>query len=158
MTPQEFAKLIEKKAFEIMQLQKRTLPIIVGSTAKVHFKQNFKEGGFVNNGVHKWKDKKVPNGYGILHSKRDHLFSSIQSVPGDGEVRIINEVPYAEVHNTGGIQYVRPHKRTSKKGNRYNVRDHSYRMPKRQFIGESAELNEKVQNIIETELTKILNS
>jgi len=55
-------------------------------------------------------------------------------------VRIINEVPYAAVHNEG-----------LRAG-----RGKGFTMPKRQFIGKSAELEVKATNIMDSELRKIL--
>jgi len=142
MSPDEFAKLIEQKASEIRELHDRTLPIKGGAMAKAHFQDNFRKGGFVNDGLQRWKPKKKPNGYKELLSGKNHLFSSIQSVPAEGEVRIVNTLPYAAVHNEG-LQA---------------GRGKGFTMPKRQFIGESKELNEKIEKLIDTELSKILNS
>jgi len=142
MSPDEFAKFIEQKASEIQELQDRTLPIKGGAIAKGHFQDNFIQGGFVNGGLQRWQPKKKPDGYRELLSSRNNLFSSIQSVPGIGEVRIINTLPYAAVHNEG-LQA---------------GRGKGFTMPKRQFIGESKELNEKIEKMIDTEITNVLNS
>lgn len=159
MTQQEFLNLINKKQAEIKQLVDRTLPIKAGAEAKSHFQENFRMGGFVNGGLQRWKPSKrigksvmrkgkngrrritpAANKYGTLLSSRNHLYSSIRYIPSAGEVRIVNEVPYAIVHNEG----------------RRAGRGKGFQMPKRQFIGESRELNQKVMQLIEAELRKIL--
>jgi len=123
---------------------------MVGVTARDHFKQNFIEGGFVNGGLQKWQpskrlsstSKKADKKNKTLLSGRNHLYNSVLHVPAEYEVRIINEVPYAAVHNEG-----------LRAG-----RGKGFTMPKRQFIGESQELTQKVNHLIETELTNILKS
>lgn len=42
----------------ISQAIGRDLPIVIGKTATDHFRENFRAGGFVNNGLHKWTDVK----------------------------------------------------------------------------------------------------
>ena len=148
MTPDQFVNLIRKNATQIDHLSNRVLPVKVGAMAKKHFQENFRRGGCVNGCLQKWKPtnrigmaKGTTGNYGTLLSGRNHLFSSIEYVPGQGEVTIQNRVPYAMVHNEGGKAG-----RTSK----------PFQMPKRQFIGESRELNEQVNKLIEVELNKIL--
>ena len=84
------------------------LPRKVGIVAVRHFKQNFREGGFVDGGVRPWKRTRRQDGKGSdsrytpLTSRRNHLMRSIQSEPGRGEVTITNPVEYAAIHNEGG--------------------------------------------------------
>ena len=150
MTPEEFIKIVEKKAFEIKELHDRQLPIKAGVIAEAHFKDNFNKSGFVNGGLQKWlpskrlssTSKKADKNNKTLLSAHNHLQNNTKHVPGIGEVRIINATPYAAVHNEG-----------LRAG-----RGKGFTMPKRQFIGESKELNEKIETLVETELTKVLNS
>lgn len=148
MTPEQAIKELARKQHELERCVHRTLPVKVGREAKDHFQENFRKGGFVNGGLHKWKPskrigkgKKAESKYGTLLSSRNHLYSSINYVPGDAEVHIQNKVPYAAVHNEG-----------LRAG-----RGKGFQMPKRQFIGDSKELNEKVKNTIEQEIAKIIN-
>ena len=149
ITPEDFVKLIEKNAVKIVELHDRTLPIKVGVMAVKHFQDNFKKGGFVNDGLQKWQPSKrlLPEKKGgdklnkTLLSGRKHLYNSTRHFPDIGEVLIINNVPYAAVHNEG-----------LKAG-----RGKGFTMPKRKFIGESKELNEKIEKLIETEIRKVLN-
>lgn len=162
MTPEEFLKFVESHADDIARLVNRTLPVKVGNEAKAHFQDNFRKEGFVNGGLHKWQPaqrklvtaryRKGKNGkrvkvaaraanrYNTLMSSRNHLYSSTEYEAKPGEAIIKNEVEYAAVHNEGLM--------AGRKG-------HQFRMPKRQFIGESKELNDKVENIITTEITKL---
>lgn len=109
MDDKNFINALRQRQREIMQLARRRLPVIVGRMAKDHFQNNFRLGGFVNNGLSKWKDTRrqsaggmgAASRYGPLLSGRNHLFSSIKYTPSDFRVVIADEVPYAAVHNWG---------------------------------------------------------
>ena len=73
-------------------------------------------------------------------SGRNNLYNSIEYTVSDADVVIENRVPYAAVHNEG-----------LRAG-----RGEGFQMPRRQFIGESKELNEEIKEMIENELSKIL--
>lgn len=84
------------------------LPRKVGTIAVNHFKQNFRDGGWLDGGRHPWKRTKRQDAgtsdarYGPLTSRRNHLMRSIQARPSPGMVSIENPVPYAAMHNDGG--------------------------------------------------------
>nr|DAK43891.1 MAG TPA: tail morphogenesis protein [Caudoviricetes sp.] len=147
MTPEQFAKMITKQAAEIRILTDRTLPIKVGAVAKKHFRENFLKGGFVDNGLQEWKPaKRLSLKYGdkknkTLMSSRKHLYSNTLDIPQRGSVKIENRTPYAAAHNEG----------TTTAGKNRNVT-----IPRRQFIGDSAELTEKIKEVIKKEVYKIL--
>ena len=73
-----------------------------------------------------------------LNSQRKELYNSIRYAPLEDGVVIISDKPYSFVHNEGGMIKV--------------FGKHPTRVPKRQFIGESKELNEKIRK----EIIKIL--
>ena len=147
MTPEQFAKKIKQNAAEIRMLTDRILPIKVGAIAKKHFRENFEKGGFVDNGLHEWKPaKRLSSKYGdkknkTLMSSRKHLYSNTLDIPQRGSVKIENRTPYAAAHNEG----------TTTAGKNRNVT-----IPRRQFIGDSAELTEKIKEAIKKEMDKIL--
>lgn len=113
MNPKEFANLVKTKARELDSLMRRTMPVIAGRVAKDHFQDNFRKGGFVNNGLHPWKaakrissgDKGAAANYRTLLSGRNHLFSSIKYIPYDYRVIVSNDVEYASLHNWGGTTH-----------------------------------------------------
>jgi phage gpG-like protein len=169
---------------QIKLLIESKLPRMVGKTAVDHFKDNFYKGGFVDNGLSKWKEplRYKANGkyadakYGTLLSARNELFNSITYTAGNGTVTISSDKEYAEIHNEGGqINSVIPitdkmrkfawakHYETKQKDSKWKGLaltkkksiNHSVDMPQRRFIGESAELNQKIQTLIEKELEKI---
>ncbi|MDO4725914.1 MAG: phage virion morphogenesis protein [Porphyromonadaceae bacterium] len=147
MTPEQFAKMIEQHATEIQMLIDRTLPIKAGAIAKKHFRENFEKGGFVDDGLHEWKPaKRLSSKYGdkknkTLMSSRKHLYSNTLDIPHRGGVKIENRTPYAAAHNEG----------TTTAGKNRNVT-----IQRRQFIGDSAELTEKIKEVIQKEIDKIV--
>lgn len=187
MDVNQFLNLLQQKAAEINNMVMRTMPIKVGAIAKAHFQDNFRKGGFINNGLHPWKPSKrlgakgkaARNKYKTLLSSRNHLFSSIRYEPGAGQVKIINDVPYARIHNEGGsigipartatLAFRRIKSGKNKGRTRFSQNNekahfaqkasigaHTIKIPKRQFIGESKELNDKIEAKMTEELTKIL--
>jgi len=131
--------------------------------------------------------KGAAGNYKTLTSGRNHLFGSVKYIPGDAAVTIRNDVEYAAIHNEGGTIDVTPKMKKFgwwqyyialglKKGekapksipedaerwrrlaltkkSRLNIK---IDMPKRQFIGESKELNDKITGRLDRELEKIWN-
>lgn len=110
MNINEFSTLIKAKRKELDSLMKRKMPVLAGRMAKDHYQNNFRQGGFINSGLHSWpKAKRISSGgtsaasqYGTLLSSRNHLFSSIKYLPSDYRVKVANDLTYAPVHNWGG--------------------------------------------------------
>lgn len=169
---------LDKKLRKLQRVMRSNLPHIVGVEAVAHFKENFRRGGFVNGGLQKWADVKrrdpTSRWYGfeykgekrthypdtsggksrkkkaqkslnysqtatrrsVLTSKRNYLMNATQYRTNADKVTIYNDAPHAEIHNEGGTFKV--------------FGKASATMPKRQFMGESRELNKK----IETEITR----
>lgn len=203
MNPRDFMNQLKRQCAELDEFRHRKLPILVGSMAKDHFQDNFRQGGFTNRGLHQWDEskrqksgsKKASANYGPLLSRRNHLFNSVKYIPGDSRVTVTNTVPYAAIHNNGGTvsPTVTPKMRgfawaryyetagISKKmkagGKARRQREEnasedalrwkrmaltkkkklSIRIPKRQFIGQSEELENKIEQMIETNISNILN-
>ena len=106
MNIQEFKQILLQKAAELNDFRHRKLPVLVGRTAKDHFQENFRQGGFVDGSLHPWQEvqrrkkggKRASAKYGTLLSGRNHLFSSIKYIPGDSSVTVTNDVEYAALH------------------------------------------------------------
>ena len=102
-------KFMERERKALEKLMRREMPVIAGRMAQEHFQNNFRQGGFVNGGLHPWpKAKRLSSGrtdaagnYGTLLSGRNHLFKSIKYIPADYRVKISNDVVYAPIHNWG---------------------------------------------------------
>ena len=150
MTPERFHRLLTSTKHAIAHQIKRTIQVKLATTAQHHFRDNFQKSGFVDDGVKPWKrskrqdDPKHPDrAYKTLLSRRDHLYKSISKKTEPAKAIVYTEVPYAKAHNEG----------TSTAGRKHNVR-----IPKRQFMGESKQLNSKFKKVIVDELEKILNN
>jgi phage gpG-like protein len=200
MDLKEFRNQIQAMGRKLEDLAHRKMPVIVGQMAVSHFKNNFRQGGFVNNGLNQWKPsqrigkgKGAGSNYKTLLSGRNHLYSSMHYIPGDAKVTVKNNVEYAAIHNEGGTLDTHPSvtpkmrkfawakyyealgvKRGGKIPKGMSIPEDAARwrglaltkksklnikviMPKRQFIGESKELNDKIEARWETEISKIIN-
>ena len=199
MTLKDLKDYLLKQGKQIEALTRTRMPVIAGQMAVSHFKSNFRQGGFVNNGLQPWqkakrlegKKKGAANNYKTLTSGRNHLMSSVSYIPADSAVLIKNDVPYASIHNEGGQVNTHPTvtpkmkrfawakyyealggKKLAKnvtipedaarwralaltKKTKLNIK---YIMPKRQFIGESKELNDKINAKWESEIEKIIHN
>ena len=108
MDARNIEKLVTKAKDDILKEVNDRLPRKVGVIAVNHFKQNFRDGGWLDNGLHPWKrtrrqDSKSPDAkYGPLTSRRNHMMRSIQASTSPGQVTIQDPVPYAAIHNDGG--------------------------------------------------------
>lgn len=148
MTPEEFEQEVNRHAAQIADAVNRTIPLKVGVAAEKFVKDNFRQGGFVNNGLQPWtpakrigKAKGARGQHKTLMSARNHLFSSTGHRVEPATAIIYNDCEYADVHNSG-----------LRAG-----RGAGFTMPKRQFIGESAELDRLTEQIMDTEISKIIN-
>lgn len=137
------------------------LPGIIGEMAVEYYKERFIQRNWEGT---PWKPHKKPQGHELL-MKTKNLFSSVNaSYPSGNMVRISAgrnpKVTYARIHNEGGrvrgIQYVKPHHNTNfmGKGRRVQIQGYArkvdFQMPKRQFIGPSATLNNQIAQRIKT--------
>lgn len=202
MDIKEFSRLLRTKQKEIDLLMRRTMPIRVGNMAKRHYQDNFRKSGFVDGGLHPWPKTKrqtavgtAANRHGPLLSARNHLFNSVRYVPGDYRVKIVNDVPYAPIHNWGGetSPAVTPKMRrfawamyyktggkpttgakgrkSAEKGQPGSIGPEAakwralaltkkkrlhIRIPQRQFIGQSRELEERIRADVETQIETVL--
>ncbi len=122
-----------------------TALILIGNEAKNHFVLNFRKGGFEDKTVETWKPRK-PNakrnlGRALLVNTGDLRRSIIRGNLSKTalSVTIKTDLKYAKVHNFG-----------ERAG-----RGKGFMMPKRQFIGDSYNLNEKVKKILVNRLDKM---
>lgn len=134
-----------RKLNEAKEYLANDVPEIIGIEAVKHFKNNFVEEGFDGN---KWAsrkkktklEKKILTGQG----GGDHLSDSIDYKTEGNTITIQTDKVYAAIHNEG------------LDGKAWGK--HPFKMPKREFIGPSEKLNEKLVTEITRDLNKILNS
>jgi phage gpG-like protein len=150
----------ERLAKEIMQ----DLPDLVSITALNFFKESFYKQGFTDNTFQKWPDRKTPGTGRAILTNTSNLRESLRILEATmKKVEIGTSEPYAQIHNDGGILNIPVtaksrkyfwfmYKATGKsmwkalaltKKERLTVK-----MPKRQFIGESKQLNQQIDDLI----------
>ena len=102
MDAKEIQMRIERVKTDIEKEVRDRLPRKVGITAVNHFRQNFRDAGWRDNGLHPWKKTLRQQGgspdakYTPLTSRRDHLMRSLQyEQTAPGEVTVTAPVPYA---------------------------------------------------------------
>ena len=121
--------------------------VLMGKTAKTFFVDNFRKQGFDDKNVQKWKPRKDKSGKSIGRAilvKSGDLRRSIRVETISTRnlyVKIASDLPYSKIHNDGG------------NGLAYGKTP--FKMPKREFIGNSYNLNEKVKKVIITDLNKV---
>lgn len=112
--------------------------VIIANEAKNHFVKSFRDGGFTDNTLVKWKPRKSKSkrdiGRAILVKTGDLRRSVKIKGINKSSLNIIigSDLPYAKVHNDG----LSP-------------------MPKRKFIGNSNKLNKKIIVIIDKRIKSI---
>lgn len=165
---------ISKKARTVLE----SSLIQIGNEAKNHFVGSFRLQGFQDKTVEKWKPRKKEDkraGRAILVKSGD-LRRSIRRENLNKmklSVTIATDLPYARIHNEGGVINKSERAATinfkikkdgtsrftkQKKANfqqDVTIGAHSINIPKRQFIGGSFVLNQKVKKTITSRLDKL---
>ena len=122
----------------------RRLPKLAGNMAVNFYKESFRNQGFTDKSYKRWEprkrtDRRQTNNRAVL-TRSGNLRRSIRLISSNARsVRIGTDEVYAEAHNEG---------LRAGRGN-------GFRMPKRQFIGESKQLEDKIEKFILKELNKI---
>lgn len=165
MNTKEFEKKLHETQTAIRRFIEDKLPTIIGVEAVNFFKDSFVNEGFTDTFLVKWKEVerriKTSPWYGftatktetgsrfstsatkrdILTGETGDLQESIDyDITTDG-VTIKSDKVYASVHNNGEQAKV--------------FGKHEFTMPKRQFMGNSAVLNQQLLDEIENELKEI---
>ena len=145
------------------------IPVNAGSVAVRFSKERFRQENWLDRNRKKWAKRKLlkgsrrRNSRGIL-TDTGRLRRSIRVLyRSHSKIIIGTDVPYARINNEGGeinvTQNVKTHSR-KRNGRTHKVKAHTrkmnYTMPKRQFIGNSAILNRRLERMIEKEFKKAL--
>lgn len=179
-------EVFRRKQKEIETYVKEKFPRKAGKVALDHFRENFDNEGYVDGGLHKWKDPKrkrqkgkAATHYKTLHSGRNNLRNSLRVRVEGGKVIIHTDVEYAYIHNYGGninhpitrkqrVRAMETH--ISRTGTGYRSKNSMWKglaltgrtsyvikMPRRQFIGPSRELTEALRDMAEKDISNLLN-
>ena len=136
---------LTKKIRGLKSLQ-RSLPVLVGETAKNFFQDSFRNQGFTDSGLKKWKKRKgnTDPGRGVLIGKANGsntLRNSIRVKTATmKKILITSDLKYSAVHNYG-----------LKTG-----RGKGFTMPKRQFMGKSKKLDGIIVKLIKNKVNEIM--
>jgi phage gpG-like protein len=155
----------------------RQMPARIGNLAERHFKESFRQKGFIDESLEPWPARKH-NGRGSLLivsgalkrsiRRTSTTFNSVTIVAGDGVVN------YARIHNEGGTVHPTVTDKMRKfawamtnkaagegqadmwKGIALTRKSKlDITIPKRKFMGQSAMLDRNTMTMITTELNKI---
>lgn len=131
--------------------QKRSLPIILGNLAKNFFLEAFRKGGFTDVGFKRWRQRRKRLGRGRTSptlkesanlTLTGKLKRSIKVRPATFKLtRIFTNLGYAAIHNFGlqGLAFGKA----------------PFKMPEREFIGNSRTLERKLERRIVREIDKV---
>lgn len=180
-------KEVQKALKDLERCYSRVIPVKVGKEVVSSVRQNFRSGGFYGQRWQTTKRQQVPftgasGRYGPLLSRSDHLMSSTNSVPGNARVTIRNTAPYAQYHNEGATSIVTPkmkgffwakHYETGggkRKGKKPSAEADFWkamalkkpgskiRIPQRQFLGPSPQVDRLVSDIVNKELEQFIKT
>ncbi|MEG1464784.1 MAG: phage virion morphogenesis protein [Mucinivorans sp.] len=150
---------VRKKIAAMSENVRRVAPVIIAQTAVEHYKERFTKKEW--DGV-QWVAAKDPPSYGSLMVRSGALMSTIRpKVISDNEVIISAggaKVPYARIHNQGGVIQHPGGTASRKIDNRFvwvannkiagqdlpRTKAHKITIPQRQFMGYSKILNKKI--------------
>jgi phage gpG-like protein len=163
MTPEQFKKHFAHLSIDINKAINSDIPNMAGNEAARLFRQNFQKEGFfgkkwqnvkrrgtrtitykTKTGQIKTKMIKVANGAAgyrkILTGRTGDLGRSIKVKTSPGKAIIYSDLAYSVAHNEG----------TKNAGRRRNIK-----IPQRQFIGDSPELQRAIKTKIEETMNKL---
>ena len=144
--------MAKAKKFNMRKVQRETRSamersiVLIGNEARKFFIDNFRKQGFDDKHVEKWQPRKKADkraGRAILVKTGDLRRSIIRQPVNKAQlkVKISSDLPYSRIHNDGLM------------GRAWGK--HSFKMPKRQFMGDSWNLNEKMKGVIVRQLNKV---
>lgn len=167
---------LDKRMDRLGKALQRTIPRRIGQDAENHFRASFKNGGFTDRTLVKWRPRKQQprdrRGKAKAHTvlfQHGLLRGSVRLVQADwNNIQVVAggpHVPYARIHNEGGwikrqvtrrAHTRRAHAANTRRGRilrgEAHVRRHQARMnvyiPKRQFMGDSFTLRQKMRETI----------
>jgi len=154
-----------KKLQKLKKLNKRFMPLV--AIEAVNFsKERFVHKNWVDKKTKPWKIRKNGQTSGSLMVDSGRLKRSIRKLKiTQNSVTIGTDVPYAQIHNEGGqiskVANVKAHSR-KRNGREHRVKTHTrnvnINIPKRQFLGNSQVLNNRIENMITKKIQKIVEN
>ena len=144
------------------------------ATEAVNFsKERFRAQNWIDSHTQPWKRRKATRGESNRRSGRAILVDTGRLRRSIRKISVTNtsatigtDVPYAQAHNDGFRgkvnQRVRAHSRKTAKGKTSNVKAHSrtinINIPRRRFIGSSAQLVKNIERMMTLEIKRAINN
>jgi len=164
MDIQEFAQRFPEKMRKLKEFVKDDARDIIGTEAVEHYRESFKNEGFTDETVTKWPEverrKEKSEWYGhsgqtgkfsaarttakILTGETNELQNAFSYSHTERGVKVINDKPYAAVHQYGMMAKIYGKK--------------AFQMPARRFVGRSKALKRKIEAQLKSRLLEILKS
>lgn len=161
MTPEQFGKEINRLKNEFKDLFDKYAPTIAGKTAVSYFKKNFQNEAW---GRVKWQEvkRRTPGTAAYKSASRHHTARTTRKIlTGDTgdlarsiEVKAVSKGQVVIWTAPSAFGSKEPYGRVHNEGLRAG-RGKGFIMPKRQFMGESEELNALIISEIERKLKQI---
>ena len=150
------------KLHRLRQLHKR-FPELAAIEAVNFSKERFVAKNWLDRSPNRWQPRKKES-RGSLMAKTGRLKRSVRKLKTTrNSVTIGTDVPYAQIHNEGGhirsVVEVQAHSRVRQARTervRPHVRIMNTKIPKRQFIGESAILLRRIERMLDKQIKEIL--
>jgi len=164
MTPEQFQQELNRLAKEFKELYNVHAPIIAANTAVSYFKKNFQNEAW---GRVKWQEvkrrqptwtrngKTIKNPYSGAKLTRKILSGDTSDLGRSIEIKSVENGEATIWTNPSAFTSKEPYGRVHNEGLQAG-RGAGFIMPKRQFIGESPELNRLIIKAIESKLKKIV--
>lgn len=154
----ELKKKLEKARDAVKKLPKKTGVFIIEEA-----QNNFEKQSFYGE---KWKGRKKKTNTKKLLQGVGNLRGSFRAVPNGNKIVILSNVPYAKIHNEGGIidhpggtAYFKDKgklrfvsNRNARNKNYKRTKKHPIPIPKRQFIGDHPQFRKNLNIFIANEL------
>jgi phage gpG-like protein len=167
---------IIKRLQAVKEYLKADVFTAIGTEAVSHFKDGFVNEGFTDKSLEKWAPRNSKrfgstNGQKVL-SKTGDLADSLEFEKRGNTVVILTDKPYAQIHNEGGQMSVTPKMQAYFWAMFYKAKENKdeemmdqykamalasfIKIEKRQFIGDSAVLNNRITDKILRDLKRML--
>lgn len=159
----DLSKFLENKAKEVKRYIDRDAPRIVAKMARDHAKQSFQDEGFTDDTFQKWDEVKRRKEENLKRGKRGGILKKqaaaqtrkiLTGESKDLKKSIQSDIISSELVEIGSdLLYAIPHNEGTDNAGRNN----NVKLPKRQFLGKSKQLEKEITEKFEKDLTKILN-
>lgn len=160
----DLSKFLEKKAKEVKRYIDRDAPRIVAKMARDHAKQSFQDEGFTDDTFQKWDEVKRRKEENLKRGKRGGILKKQAAAQTrkilTGESKDLKKSIQSDIISSELVEIgsdLEDYPKAHNEGTDNAGRNHNVKLPKRQFLGKSKQLEKQMTEKFEKDLTKILN-